>query len=428
VAVTDLNGDGKPDLVVANCAASSLGCGGSDGGGDGFVGILINTGLTPTATTLTSSPNPSSFGQTVTFTATATAQLGFHQGTPTGTVTFYDGTTDIGVSTLDGGGVASLTTSTLAVGTQSITATYNGDVNFAPSTSAVLGQVVQGAIAVLSPTSLSFPNENVGTASGAQVSTLMNTGNAALAVSSIGVVESGTADFAESNTCGASVAAGASCQITVTFKPAASGTRSAAISVADNAPGSPQTASLNGIGEDFSLAPSGSASATITPGQTATYTIVVTPGGGFDQTVDLSCTGAPADSTCSVASSVTLDGVNPSMATVSVTTDGAMGLARPFGQKQKGTFAAWSGSIGFVGLCLLLKRRRREAKRPWRVLGLMSLCVFSMGISLSGCGGGGTTNGSGSGGVQPGTYTLVVTGTSGAAKLTNKTSLTLIVQ
>jgi hypothetical protein len=92
----------------------------------------------PTTTTLTSSLNPSQFGQAVTFTAQVTST----GPTPTGTVKFLDGTTSIGQATLSGG-VAKLTKSNLAVGTHSITAHYNGDANSSTSTSAVLNQVVQ---------------------------------------------------------------------------------------------------------------------------------------------------------------------------------------------------------------------------------------------------------------------------------------------
>jgi hypothetical protein len=93
VAVGDVNGDGKPDLLVANEEGES--------NGDGTVGVLINTSAGSTTTTLTSSPNPSSFGQSVTFTATVTSHFFIFQ--PTGTVSFYDGTTNIGNSNLNSG-------------------------------------------------------------------------------------------------------------------------------------------------------------------------------------------------------------------------------------------------------------------------------------------------------------------------------------
>ena len=94
-----------------------------------------------TATTLSSSQNPSIFGQAVTFTATVTANPP-GSGIPTGTVTFMDGTTTLGTGTLNAVGVATLGTNALAVGTHLITAVYAGDTNFATSASPVLSQVV----------------------------------------------------------------------------------------------------------------------------------------------------------------------------------------------------------------------------------------------------------------------------------------------
>jgi len=91
-----------------------------------------------TTTKLTSSPNPSAPGQAVTFTATVTTS---GPGTPSGIVTWWDGTTELGSFALNGNS-ASLTTSTLSLGTHSITANYGGDAVFAASTSAVLTQKV----------------------------------------------------------------------------------------------------------------------------------------------------------------------------------------------------------------------------------------------------------------------------------------------
>jgi hypothetical protein len=90
-----------------------------------------------TTTTLTSSLNPSNLGQAVTFTASVTPQ---YSGKVTGSVTFYDGTTALGTVSLSKG-AAKFTTSTLAQGTHTITATYNGNANFTGS-SASLTQTV----------------------------------------------------------------------------------------------------------------------------------------------------------------------------------------------------------------------------------------------------------------------------------------------
>ena len=62
--------------------------------------------------------------------------------TATGTITFRDGTTTLGTSTLNGSGVATFTTTTLALGTHSITAVYGGDTNFTGGTSIAFAQTV----------------------------------------------------------------------------------------------------------------------------------------------------------------------------------------------------------------------------------------------------------------------------------------------
>jgi hypothetical protein len=90
-----------------------------------------------TATVVASSANPSTFGQSVTFTATVTSS----GGTPTGTVTFYDSATQLGTGTLSNGTATSPATS-LSVGSHSITAIYGGDSNFASSNSSVFTQIV----------------------------------------------------------------------------------------------------------------------------------------------------------------------------------------------------------------------------------------------------------------------------------------------
>lgn len=98
-----------------------------------------------TAATITSSANPSTFGLPVTFTAVVQATPP-GSGTPTGTVTFADGTTLLGRASLDSAGAATFTTATLAGGTRSITALYSGDTNFAPVTAPVLTQTIASSM------------------------------------------------------------------------------------------------------------------------------------------------------------------------------------------------------------------------------------------------------------------------------------------
>ena len=105
---------------------------------------------TATKTVIRSNRNPSVYGQSVTFTSTVTV-VSPGAGSPTGSVEFYEGATDLGADLLDSTGKATFVTSTLAAGTHSIQAIYNGDVNFSGSTSAILSQVVRIAPAPVAP-------------------------------------------------------------------------------------------------------------------------------------------------------------------------------------------------------------------------------------------------------------------------------------
>jgi hypothetical protein len=123
IAVGDFNRDGRPDLAV------------------GGVTVLLNISAFPTTTTITSSSNPSAFGQSVTLSATVTPKA---SGIPTGTVTFREGSTILGTSPLNGG-AAQFSTAALTVGHHCIRAAYSGDTSFGGSTSPALHQVVHRA-------------------------------------------------------------------------------------------------------------------------------------------------------------------------------------------------------------------------------------------------------------------------------------------
>jgi parallel beta-helix repeat protein len=104
--------------------------------------------------------------------------------------------------------------------------------------------ISSGATLSASPASLSFGNQNVGTTSGARSVSVANNGSSAVSVSSIAA----TGDYAQSNNCGGSIAAGASCTVSVTFSPTAAGTRAGAVTVTSSATNSPTTISLTGDG------------------------------------------------------------------------------------------------------------------------------------------------------------------------------------
>jgi hypothetical protein len=96
-------------------------------------------GLSAATATIAAAPNPSTYGQDVTFTATIAATT---SGTPTGDVTFKEGAAALGTATLNGGGVAALVTHTLTAGTHAVTVTYAGDANHAGGAAATVSQVV----------------------------------------------------------------------------------------------------------------------------------------------------------------------------------------------------------------------------------------------------------------------------------------------
>ena len=105
-----------------------------------------------------------------------------------------------------------------------------------------------GTYVQLVPTKLNFGSQPVGTRSLAKKVTLTNKGSVTVNISGIAITGADAGDFAETNTCGKSVAAGASCFIKVTFKPLVKGKRTADLSVYDNGGGSPQEVALIGTG------------------------------------------------------------------------------------------------------------------------------------------------------------------------------------
>ncbi|PJD95947.1 MAG: hypothetical protein CK425_07315 [Parachlamydia sp.] len=129
--------------------------------GDANFALSVSPGLTQiinqatTTTTVSSSDNPSTYGQSITLTANVLVATG--AGMPTGTVTFKDGTTTLGTSTLSAA-TATLSLFNLSVNTHSITAVYNGNTNFSGSTSAILSQVVGKATPLASVSSSLSPS------------------------------------------------------------------------------------------------------------------------------------------------------------------------------------------------------------------------------------------------------------------------------
>jgi hypothetical protein len=135
-------------------------------------------------------------------------------------------------------------------------------------------QVLFQPAASISPASLTFPDQSINTTSNPLTVTLTNAGGATLSITSIAVSGTNAADFKQVNACGATLASLAKCMITVTFKPAATGARSAGLVITTNDPGKPtQTVAMSGNGIAAATPPT--APSTLTATLSGASTIVL---------------------------------------------------------------------------------------------------------------------------------------------------------
>jgi hypothetical protein len=389
----DFNGDGRPDLLTFTTLQLNE------------YGVAI-AGSSASTTALTVAPNPASVGQSVTFTATVAAGSGA-SGTPTGTVTFLNGTASLGTGTLSSGS-ATFSTSSLAAGTYSITATYGGDSTFAASSSGAVSVTVNAApVAVATSTTLTASSSTAvaGTnltftasvipASGSGIPTgsiVFSDGTAQLGTGTLD--STGNAAYSTS-----SLAVGAH-SITAAY----SGDTNYTASVS-----SPLSITITAASADFTISLA-QTSGTVSSGSSITSTITIAPVNGFNQPVSLSCSGAPKDSTCSISpNSVTPNGTSAATATLTVQTGvQAAALARPSFMGQSSGSIAWSflSGGGLLG-CVLLRRRRPS----WKQLLLMLALSGGLLCAATGCGHSGQAT-------PAGTYTISITASSATASHT----------
>lgn len=130
-------------------------------------------------------------------------------------------------------------------------ADFNGDGLLDVATLSTSGPLAIDTQSLVTPVTLTFVTQPLFTTSMSQLVTLTNTSTASLNLSSVVV----TGDFVQTNTCGTSLASGATCQINVSFRPTGRGNRTGLLTITDDASSSPQTVALNGIGTAFTLSP-----------------------------------------------------------------------------------------------------------------------------------------------------------------------------
>ncbi len=396
--------------------------------------VSVTVTAATTTTTLTASPTSASYGASVTLTAMVTSG-----GTPvtTGTVTFYNGSTSLGTGALNASGVATLNTTTLPVGGDSITASYAAQGNYAASTSTASTVTVTGSSTMITPTVTATPSLFSITAVQAFSVAVTVSGGAGNPTPTGTVTLTGggytspaatlTAGAAPINIPANSLSVGTD-TLTVTYTPDVSSSL-----VYNSTSGTASVTVAAPASATYSMT---ATAVTVAPGATTgnTSTVTVSSTNGYAGTVTLACSisnpaGATDLPTCSVTpTTVTLNsGTTSGTATVTINTTAAStsALAIPRLRKGRGWGGAGEGLVLALLVFLGIPARRR------RLLSMFGVLVVMVALGgLAGCGGGSSSGGSGGGtpGTTSGTYTATVTGTGNdAAKTTATTTFTLTV-
>jgi hypothetical protein len=232
IALGDLNNDGRFDVAASLSTGISIML-------QVPTAILSKTSLSFGAQLI----NTTSAAQKVTLTNKGTALLTISSINASG---HFKQTNTCGSGLEPGASCSiSVTFTPTSAGSTSGTVTIKDNATSLTQTISLTGV---GTVVQLNPTSLSFGSVSVGTKTAAKTIKVTNKGATSLSISSISISGTNPGDFSQTNNCGTAVAAGASCTISVSFKPTAKGARTASVSVSDNGGGSPQKVQLSGSG------------------------------------------------------------------------------------------------------------------------------------------------------------------------------------
>ena len=276
---------------------------------------------------------------------------------------------------------------------------------------------VPGSV-LFQPSVLSFQQTGVGLLSGSSTVTITNP-DSVISLGSLTLKV--TAGFQlVSSTCPATLAPGASCTAVVAFAPVSAGAQNGSLNVASSALPAGSVLALSGMGFDFTLASSGSATQTISSGQIAYYTLLINPLNGSQGVFTFQCGTLPSSTSCAF---------NPTSETVVANTTGneaveiATGITQTTGRSSRPL--AWPVlplACGLVLLPFALARRRRA------LLLIALLAILTGGVSSCSHSSGGSstvTTTTGTGITTPATYSIPVTATSNG--VSHQITLTLIV-
>lgn len=387
---------------------------------------LNGTGL-PTTATLT--PTSASYGTQIVGTSSAATVFTWSNTSSVAlTISSVAATGDYSVSTTTcSGQIAANSSCTISVvftptalktrtGTLTVVSTSTANATLTASLTGVGVADVESDVS-----SLSFGNIDVGYSSTAQTVTITNYTSTAIALTGITI----TGDYADTTTCGSSLAGKSSCTVSVIFTPTGTGTRTGTLSITTNDTKYPLiTVALTGNGVDFSIALTPASGTTIAGETVSGIAVTTTAIGGFNAQVALTCTTKAGGSTCSLSpSTFTLSGTTTSAMTITTTSKYTVigyGSLLPIGTWGGGWRMALLNGLG--GLCtgLLVLARRRG-----RQVGRLMVALLALGLigGLSGCGSKSPDRNSTY--TEPGTYDYTVTVTDG--KISHSTTYSLAV-
>jgi hypothetical protein len=393
VVVEDLNLDGKQDLIFGN---GQVGLGNGDGT------FVLSSPLFPLQTGLNIAAYTAFPLVPITLPGSLVPSLVYLLPTVTPPAA--------SVFTPQTSSSAAFSLATLAVGTHSITASYSGDTNYSADTSAAVAVTVNqaaSATAVTSSANPGFAGESV---------------TLTAKVSSSEPTPTGKVTFTSGSTTLGTVAltGGSAAYTTSSFTTVGTQTITASYSGDANTQASSATLSQV-INAAFALAPGGTTTLTVQSGQTVSAPINVTGAAGFSGQVTFACSGLPNNASCSFSPATIMVSGTPAVPTsLSVNTAAGTTMSQ-LKEDGGGRIRTAAYGLGLASLALFWPVRRRKAARLWAML----ICTVAFAtLGLNGCSGGGGSNDPAK--TAPGTYNFTITASSGSVQ--TQSSYTLVVQ
>ena len=384
---------------------------------------LIVVKPSPTSTVVTASSNPQGLGLPVTFTATVTAPGA--NTVPVGTVAFFDGTTALATVTLNAAGVATLTTSTLAVGQHSITASFtNTNIYFLPSISPVYVETI-----------LVFPTATVVTSNinpqeiGSPVTFTATVAVSPVPAGSTPAPPMGAVTFLDGANPLGTVTLDATGTAMLTTSSLPLGANSITASYTSTAPD--YLPSVSPIFTETIVVALGSFTMTISPPSQTVYTgqatqdvrVTLASSGGWDRDVSLSCGQLPAGTTCTFVPSTIPKASGSSQLVIQTTAPSQPGASKSASNSR--TLSGAGKALAALAL-VLIPFGISFSRRSLRLRRMLSVVILGAALAaMSSCSAPKDT-----GGTPPGVYNISISATySGyGATLTQSAQFTLTVR